>query len=70
MMNEILFGLRADHRGRTKKTTLRDTGLPIVIVTSVGDKTDATQKTPLMRVKDSNDYVLVGSQLGAPLWWH
>ena len=33
-------------------TTLRDTGLPVVIVTHIGNKTGAIRKTPLMRVKD------------------
>jgi|SRR5690349_20272758 F420H(2)-dependent quinone reductase len=52
--------------GGTRGTTLRDTGLPVVIVTHVGKKTGAIRKTPLMRVKDGNNYVLVGSQGGAP----
>ena len=59
--------------GGTKGTTLRDTGLPVVIVTHVGNKTGAIRKTPLMRVKDGNDYVLIGSQGGAPTdpaWVH
>ena len=47
-------------------TTLRDTGLPVVIVTNTGNKTGATRKTPLMRVKDGANYVLVGSQGGRP----
>ena len=46
--------------------TLRNTGLPVVIVTNVGKKTGATRKTPLMRVKVGNNYVLVGSKGGAP----
>jgi F420H(2)-dependent quinone reductase len=50
----------------TQGTTLRDTGLPVIIVTHVGNKTGAIRKTPLMRVKDDNAYVLVGSQGGAP----
>jgi hypothetical protein len=41
--------------------TLRDTGLPVIIVTHVGNKTGAIRKTPLMRVKDGANYVLVGS---------
>lgn len=52
--------------GGTKGTTLRDTGLPVVIVTHKGNKTGEIRKTPLMRVKDGNNYVLVGSQGGAP----
>jgi len=50
----------------TKGTTLRDTGLPVIIVTHTGNKTGAIRKTPLMRVKDGNAYVLVGSVGGAP----
>jgi deazaflavin-dependent oxidoreductase (nitroreductase family) len=59
--------------GGTKGTTLLDTGLPVVIVTHKGHKTGAIRKTPLMRVKDGNSYVLVGSQGGAPkdpVWVH
>src|SRR5262249_31803447 len=52
--------------GGTKGTTLRDTGLPVIILTHIGNKTGAIRKTPLMRVKDGNSYVLVGSQGGAP----
>ena len=46
--------------------TLRDTGLPVIIVTHTGNKTGAVRKTPLMRVKDGANYVLVGSTGGAP----
>ena len=46
--------------------TLRDTGLPVIIVTHVGSKTGAIRKTPLMRVNDGANYVLVGSMGGAP----
>jgi F420H(2)-dependent quinone reductase len=59
--------------GGTEGTTLRDTGLPVIIVTHMGNKTGAIRKTPLMRVKDGNSYVLVGSQGGAPMdpaWVH
>ncbi len=47
-------------------TTLRDTGLAVIIVTNRGNQTGAIRKTPLMRVKDGNNYVLVGSKGGAP----
>ena len=40
---------------------LRDTGLPCIIVTHVGNKTGGIRKVPLMRVKDGDAYVLVGS---------
>lgn len=46
--------------------TLRDTGLPVIIVTNTGNKSGAIRKTPLMRVKDGDSYVLVGSMGGAP----
>ena len=52
--------------GGTEGTTLRDTGLPVIIVTNRGNRTGASRKTPLMRVKDGNSYVLVGSRGGAP----
>jgi deazaflavin-dependent oxidoreductase (nitroreductase family) len=57
----------------TEGTTLRDTGLPVIIVTHTGNRTGAIRKTPLMRVKDGANYVLVGSQGGAPthpVWVH
>ena len=59
--------------GGTKGTTLRDTGLPVIIVTHIGNKTGAIRKTPLMRVKDRDNYVLIGSVGGAPkdpVWVH
>jgi deazaflavin-dependent oxidoreductase (nitroreductase family) len=59
--------------GGTKGLTLRDTGLPVIIVTNRGRKTGAIRKTPLMRVVDGNNYILVGSQGGAPkhpLWYY
>jgi len=59
--------------GGREGTTLLDTGLPVIIVTHIGNKTGAIRKTPLMRVKDGDSYVLVGSQGGAPknpAWVH
>ena len=55
-----------ERSGGTQGTTLRDTGLPVIIVTHTGNKTGAIRKTPLMRVKDGANYVLIGSQGGAP----
>ena len=52
--------------GGTEGTTLRDSGLPVIIVTNLGNRSGAIRKTPLMRVKDGNNYVLVGSMGGAP----
>jgi deazaflavin-dependent oxidoreductase (nitroreductase family) len=59
--------------GGTKGSTLRDTGLPVVIVTHRGNKTGAVRKTPLMRVKEGDNYILIASQGGAPkdpVWVH
>jgi deazaflavin-dependent oxidoreductase (nitroreductase family) len=52
--------------GGTKGATLRDTGLPVIIVTNRGNKTGGIRKTPLMRVKDGDAYILVASMGGAP----
>ena len=59
--------------GGTRGLTLRDTGLPVIIVTNRGWKTGAVRKTPLMRVADGDNYILVASKGGAPehpLWYH
>ena len=59
--------------GGTQGTTLRDTGLPVIVVTHKGNKTGAIRKTPLMRVRDGASYILVASQGGAPkdpVWVH
>ena len=53
--------------------TLRDTGLPIVIVTTRGNKSGKIRKTPLMRVEHGGEYALVASQGGAPthpVWYY
>jgi deazaflavin-dependent oxidoreductase (nitroreductase family) len=52
--------------GGTAGLTLRNTGLPVIIVTNHGWKTGAIRKTPLMRVVDGDNYILVASQGGAP----
>ena len=52
--------------GGTEGTELLDTGMPVIIVTHRGNQTGAIRKTPLMRVKDGDSYVLVASQGGAP----
>lgn len=57
--------------GGTRGTTLRDTGLPCIIVTHMGNKTGGIRKIPLMRVKVGDGYVLVGSYGGReknPVW--
>ena len=57
----------------TDGLTLRDSGLPVIVVTNRGHKTGAIRKTPLMKVADGPSYVLVASQGGAPShpkWYH
>ena len=53
--------------GGTQGTTLRETGLPVVIVTNQGSKTGAIRKTPLMKATDGENYILVASKGGAPV---
>ena len=52
--------------GGAAGTTLRDTGLPVIILTTRGNRTGAIRKTPVMRVKDGGNYVLVGTNAGKP----
>ncbi|MGY8880303.1 MAG: nitroreductase family deazaflavin-dependent oxidoreductase [Dehalococcoidia bacterium] len=59
--------------GGTQGTTLKDSGLPVVIVTHRGRKTGAVRKTPLMRAVDDGNYILVASMGGAPknpVWYY
>ena len=54
-------------------TTLRDTGLAVVIVTNRGAKSGKIRKTPVMRVEHDGKYAAVASQGGAPThpyWYH
>ena len=52
--------------GGAEGITLRDTDLPVIIVTHIGNKTGAIRKIPLMRVEVENNYVLIGSKGGSP----
>ena len=59
--------------GGTEGTTLRDTGMPCIIVTHTGNKTGGIRKIPLMRVRIDDSYVLIGSYGGRPkdpVWVH
>ncbi len=59
--------------GGTAGLTLRDTGLPVIIVTHHGRKTGAIRKIPVMRVVDGKNYIVVASKGGAPKhpeWYH
>jgi deazaflavin-dependent oxidoreductase (nitroreductase family) len=52
--------------GGTAGATLRETGMPVVIVTNRGARTGAVRKTPLMRVEHDGSYAAIGSKGGAP----
>jgi F420H(2)-dependent quinone reductase len=52
--------------GGTRANTLRDTGLPVIIVTTRGNKSGRLRKTPLMRVEHDGQYALVASKGGHP----
>jgi F420H(2)-dependent quinone reductase len=52
--------------GGTQGTTLRDTGLPVVIITNRGVRSGKLRKTPVMRVEHKGRYAAVASQGGAP----
>jgi len=59
--------------GGQRANTLRDTGLPVVIVTTRGNKSGKIRKTPLMRVEHDGQYALVASKGGAPsnpVWYY
>ena len=64
---------RYEATGGQQANTLRDTGLPIVIVTTRGNRSGKLRKTALMRVEQGGEYALVGSMGGAPkhpVWVH
>ena len=50
-----------ERSGGREANTLRDTGLPIIIVTTRGNKSGKLRKTPLMRVEHDGEYALVAS---------
>jgi F420H(2)-dependent quinone reductase len=59
--------------GGTRGLTLRDTGLPVVVITNRGARSGKVRKTPVMRVEHDGRYAAVASQGGAPthpLWYY
>ncbi|MET0458023.1 MAG: nitroreductase family deazaflavin-dependent oxidoreductase [Ilumatobacteraceae bacterium] len=59
--------------GGTQANTLRDTGIPVIIVTMKGGKSGKVRKIALMRVEHEGEYALVASYGGAPkhpVWYH
>jgi deazaflavin-dependent oxidoreductase (nitroreductase family) len=62
-----------EESGGQRANTLRDTGLPIIIVTTRGNKSGTLRKIPLMRVEHDGEYLLVASMGGAPkhpVWYY
>ncbi|RNM12447.1 nitroreductase family deazaflavin-dependent oxidoreductase [Nocardioides pocheonensis] len=52
--------------GGAEANTLRDTGYPIVVITSIGAKSGKLRKNPVMRVERDGKYVAIASKGGAP----
>jgi deazaflavin-dependent oxidoreductase (nitroreductase family) len=57
---------RYEESGGTDADTLRDTGLPIIVLTTIGAKSGKLRKTALMRVEHDGVYAVVASRGGAP----
>jgi F420H(2)-dependent quinone reductase len=57
---------RYEATGGREANTLRDTGLPIIVVSTRGAKSGKVRKLGLMRVEHEGAYALVGSDGGAP----
>ena len=62
-----------ERSGGQQANTLRDTGLPVIIVTMWGNRSGKIRKIALMRVEHNGEYALVASMGGAPkhpVWYH
>ena len=62
-----------EQSGGQQANTLRDTGLPVVIVTMRGNKSGKVRKIAVMRVTENGEYALVASKGGAPthpVWYY
>jgi deazaflavin-dependent oxidoreductase (nitroreductase family) len=61
-----------ERTGGREGNTFMDTGLPVVLLTTRGQKTGKLRKSPLMRVEHNGEYALVASKGGMPdnpLWY-
>ena len=57
----------------SRANTLRDTDLPIIVMTTRGHKSGKVRKVPVMRVEHEGNYAIVASKGGAPEhpeWYH
>jgi F420H(2)-dependent quinone reductase len=62
-----------ERSGGQRANTLRDTELPVIIVTTRGNKSGKVRKFALMRVEHDGEYALVASKGGAPdnpVWYY
>src|ERR1051325_8528785 len=62
-----------ERSGGREANTLRDTGLPVVVVTMRGNKSGDIRKIALMRVEHNGEYALIASKGGAPrhpVWYY
>ena len=62
-----------ERSGGKEANTLLDTGLPVVIVSMLGNKSGKVRKVALMRVEHGGEYALVASLGGAPkhpVWYY
>lgn len=62
-----------ERSGGQRANTLRDTGLPVIIVTMRGNRSGKVRKVPVMRVEHGGEYALVASKGGSPkhpVWYY
>ncbi len=62
-----------ERTGGKEAATLRDTGIPVIIITCRGASSGKVRKFALMRVEHDGEYALVASMGGAPKnpgWFH
>ena len=59
--------------GGRRANTLRDTGMPVIIITMRGARSGKVRKIPVMRVEHGGQYGIVASKGGTPEnpeWYH
>ena len=64
---------RYERSGGREGNMLLDTGMPVIILTTRGNRSGKVRKTPLMRVEHGGEYALVASMGGAPkhpVWYY
>ena len=62
-----------ERSGGREAGTLWDTGLPVIVVTTRGNKTGKIRKHALMRIEHDGEYALIASMGGAPnnpVWYY